>query len=167
MTEPGLLLLIDSEWRPTPEEPDPPMEALLGAWEVVDGAVGRFQPNPVYRPLMPNSPLDPVDAVLRHLPDSVGDLPSVLRTTTLGIALDGQGVALVQPAPDGVPAVLVATSHGHRNVPGVPRWADITVRQLATALPVGVDVLLNPAGPAPMRLLASAIRNIAAQNEDG
>lgn len=161
MTESGLLLLIDEAWRPTEEEPDPPMTALLGAWEVEDGQPGRFQPNPVYRPLLPNSPLDPVDAVLRRLPESADDLPSVLRTATLAIAVDEQGVALVRPAPDGVPAVLVATAYGHR-LPDV-RWADITVRQLAKALPGGVDVLLNPAGPAPMRLLASAIRDIAAR----
>jgi hypothetical protein len=71
-------------------------------------------------------------------------------------------VALVRPAPDGVPSVLVATSFGHRRVADVPHWADITVRQLARALPAqGVDVLLNPGAPASMRLLADAVREIA------
>lgn len=166
MTEPGLLLLIDRAWDPTEEQPDPPVEVLLGAWLVdADGRTGRFQPNPVYRPLSPDSPLDPVDAVLRNVAetgDGAEDLPSVLRTATLGIAVDERGVALVRPAPDGVPAVLVATAHGHRRVADVPYWADITVRQLARALPdQGVDVLLNPAAPASMRLLASAIRALA------
>lgn len=161
--EPGLLLLIDQEWQPTDDQPDPPVEALLGAWEVgADGQPGRFQPNPVYRPRSPNSPLDPVDAMLRHLAETgTGDLPSVLSSATLGIAVDEQGVALVRPAPDGIPSVLVATAYGHRHVEGVPHWADITVRQLATALPAtDVDVLLNPGAPTSMRLEAAAIRNM-------
>jgi hypothetical protein len=173
MTEPepapgSLLLFIDKEWHPTATEPDPPIETLLGAWEVdAAGQPGRFQPNPIYRPLSPGSPLDPVDAVLRELTrtgDGADDLPSVLRTATLGIAVDDQGVALVRPAPDGVPTVLVATAFGHRRaMKDVPGWADITVRQLAAALPAhGVDVLLNPGAPASMRLLAAAIRTIAA-----
>jgi hypothetical protein len=166
MSESGLLLLIDREWQPTEEQPDPPVEVLLGAWLVdADGRADRFQPNPVYRPLSPESPLDPVDAVLRAVAETgegAADLPSVLRTATLGIAVDAQGVALVRPAPDGVPSVLVATSFGHRRVADVPHWADITVRQLARALPAqGVDVLLNPGAPASMRLLADAVREIA------
>jgi hypothetical protein len=162
--EPGLLLLIDQAWQPTEEQPDPPIEALLGAWLVdADGQPGRFQPNPIYRRLSPDSPLDPAEAVLRQLAETgtgADDLLSVLDTTTLGIAVDEQGVALVRPAPDGVPSVLVATAFGHRRaVADVPRWTDITLRQLAKALPEhGVDVLLNPDAPASMRLQANAIR---------
>jgi hypothetical protein len=175
MTEPplepgGLLVLIDPEWQPTEEQQDPPIEVLLGAWLVDSrGRPDRFQPNPVYRPMTPGSPLDPVDAVLRRLAGTGAgsdDLASVLRAATLGIAVDENGVAIVRPAPDGVPSVLVATAFGHRRVDGVPRWVDITVRQLARALPAhGVDVLLNPGATASMRVLADAIRAIATTEE--
>jgi hypothetical protein len=165
MSEPGLLFLIDQEWRPSAEQPDPPMEALLGAWLVDDeGQPGKFQPNPVYRPLSPNSPLDPADAVLREMARTgagVADLLTVLSDATLGIAVDHQGLALVRPAPDDEPCVLVATAFGHRR-PEVPRWVDVTVRELADVLPAeGVDVLLNPGAPTSMRLTADAIRSAA------
>jgi hypothetical protein len=107
-----------------------------------------------------------VDAVLRALAggEDVADrLPVVLRDTVLGIATAGDGTALVRPAPDGVPSVQVATAHGHRaRVGDAVRWLDVTVEELAAALPPhGVDVLLNPGSPASMRLLADAVRELA------
>jgi hypothetical protein len=163
----GLLLLIDSEWAPTEEAPDPPMEALLGAWLVKpDGVRGRFQPNPVYRPSNPDSPLDPVDAVLGLLArGEIGadQLPAVLCDVVFGVAVDERGIAIVRPAPDGVPAVVVTTAYGHRDRVGAAGWRDVTLAQLADALPArGVDVLLNPGASASMRVLADAIRAAAA-----
>jgi hypothetical protein len=163
----GLLLLIDSEWAPTDEAPDPPMEAVIGAWLVnPDGVRGRFQPNPVYRPSKPDSPLDPVDAVLgllAHGELGADLLPAVLCDVMLGVAVNEQGIAIVRPAPDGVPAVLVTTSYGHRARVDAAGWRDVTLVQLAAALPArGVDVLLNPGAPASMRVLADAVRAAAA-----
>jgi len=166
----SLMLLIDPAWEPTEEVPEPPVKVLLGAWLVTaDGGRGRFQANPVYEPATVDSPLDPVDAVLRLIArDKSGDqqlgslLSTVLRDVMLCIALDDQGVALVRPAPDGVPSVLVTTAPGHRRRLKVPAWVDVTVEQLAAALPArGVDVLLNPGAPASMRVLADVIRDAA------
>jgi hypothetical protein len=171
----NLLLLIDPTWEPTDEAPEPPVKALLGAWVVTEGEVrSRFQANPIYEPSSPDSPLDPVDAVLRLLSRGEGDdgelaslLATVLRDVMLCVALDDRGVALVQPAPDGVPSVLVTTAPGHRRRLDVPGWLDVTVEQLAEALPArGVDVLFNPRSPVSMRVRADAVRDAAQGSDD-
>ncbi|MFE3173134.1 type VII secretion system-associated protein [Amycolatopsis sp. NPDC059090] len=163
----GLMVLVDLEWRATADAPDPPLDALLGAWVVTpDGERGVFQPNPLYRPMRPDSPLDPIDAILRMLArgeDVAEMLPGLLSEVLVGIAVDEEGIALVRAAPDGVPSVLVTTSPGHRaRVEDVPAWANVTVQRLAEALPQsGVDVMLNPGGPAAIRLFADAVREAA------
>ncbi|KFU75668.1 type VII secretion system-associated protein [Amycolatopsis lurida] len=162
-----MLLLLDPEFVSSDEQKDVPAHVILGAWLLDEsGMPSRFQPNPEYRPTTPGSPLDPVDAVLRALADGkdVADqLPAVLRDTVLGIATEDDGTAIIQPAPDGVPSVQVATSHGHRaRVADAVRWLNVTVEELAEALPSqGVDVLLNPGSPASMRVLAGTIRAAA------
>ncbi|MFE5566567.1 type VII secretion system-associated protein [Amycolatopsis japonica] len=162
-----LLLLLDPEFTMSEELDHLPPEVILGAWVVnEEGDPSRFHPNPEYRPSTPGSPLDPVDAVLRALADGqdVADQFSVvLRDTMLGIATDEEGVAVIRPAPDGVPSVQVASSYGHRERVGEDvHWMDVTVEELAAALPQeGVDVLLNPGSPASMRVLADAIRAAA------
>lgn len=165
--ESGLLLLIDSEWAPSEEAPSPPMDAVVGAWLVnPDGVRGAFQPNPAYRPSKPDSPLDPVDAVLGLLArGEIGAdlLPSVLCDVMFSVAVDEQGIAIVRPAPDGVPSVLVTSSYGHRDRVDAAGWRNVTLTQLASALPAqGVDVLLNPGAPASMRVLADVVRAAAA-----
>ncbi|EWC60580.1 hypothetical protein UO65_4127 [Actinokineospora spheciospongiae] len=167
--EDGLLLLIDNEWRSTAAEPDPPVSAVLGAWPVTDGTRGRFQPNPVYQPSSPDSPLDPVDAVLREAArgGSADELPALLRDAVLGIAVDEEGNAVVGPTPDGAHAVLVTTAPGHRPRVDAPHWFPVDVRQLAESLPEqGIDVLLNPGGPAAMRMPAEVVRSIAAVDRE-
>lgn len=168
----GLIFLIDSAWRPTEEAPNPPLTALMGAWRVTgDGDRGRFQPNPLYLPSTPDSPLDPVDAVLGLLARGEFDadqLPEVLCEVMFGVALDEQGVAIVRRAPDGMPAVLVTTAYGHRDRVDAAGWRNVTVTQLAAALPArGVDVLLNPGAPTSMRVLADAVRAAAASEHAG
>jgi hypothetical protein len=162
-----LLLLLDPEFEMTEEQQGLPPHVVLGAWVVnEEGDPSRFHPNPDYRPSTPGSPLDPVDAVLRALADGqdVADQFSVvLHDAVLGIATDEDGTAVIKPAPDGVPSVLVTTSYGHRERVGDDvHWLDVTVEDLAEALPQeGVDVLLNPGSPASMRVLADAIRAAA------
>jgi hypothetical protein len=161
-----LVLLFDPAFT-LGERETVPEHVVLGAWLVDEtGTPSRFHPNPRYRPSSPDSPLDPVDAVLRALTggEDVADrLPVALRDTVLGIATAEDGTAVVRPAPDGIPSVQVATSHGHRaRVGEVARWLDVTVGELAGALPPrGVDVLLNPGSPASMRILADAVRALA------
>ncbi|WP_424186991.1 type VII secretion system-associated protein [Actinokineospora sp. G85] len=161
----GLLLLIDTAWESTDAEPDPPMTAVLGAWPITDGQRGRFQPNPVYAPSTPDSPLDPVDAVLRAASrgEPADDLPRLLRDAVLGVAVDAEGDVLVGAAPDGVPSVVVTTAPGHRAPVDAAGWLRADVLWLAEALPErGIDVVLNLGGPAAMRVPAEVIRSIAA-----
>ena len=160
------LLLTDTEWVPESGE-EPPLERVLGGWATwADGSWGRFQANPAYEPATPDSPTDPVDAVLRMLTrDGRGadELLSVLADTALEIALDANGVALVAEAPDGKPSVLVATATVHRDLVQADGWRATDVHEIAGALPEsGVDVLLNPNSPASMRLDADALRNFSA-----
>ncbi|MEV0679404.1 type VII secretion system-associated protein [Actinosynnema sp. NPDC050436] len=161
-----LLLLIDSAWTPTDAVPDPPPAAVVGGWPVLpDGSRGRFEPNPGHRPSTPDSPLDPVDAVLGLLArGEVGAdvLTAALRDVVLGVAVDERGAAVVRPAPDDVPSVLVTTSPGHRRRVRAAGWRDVVLEQLAAALPDrGVDVLLNPGAPMSLRLPADTVREVA------
>ena len=160
------LLLTDTEWAPEFGE-DPPSERVLGGWATwADGSWGRFRANPAYEPATPDSPTDPVDAVLRMLVrDGRGadELMSVLEDTALEIALDADGVALVAEAPDGKPSVLVATATLHRDLVQADGWRATDMHEIADALPdSGVDVLLNPNSPASMRLDADVFRRFSA-----
>ncbi|UOZ06973.1 type VII secretion system-associated protein [Amycolatopsis sp. WQ 127309] len=164
-----LQLLLDPSWTESEEAPNPPVEAIVGGWAITgEGLRSRFCSNPGYRPSSPYAALDPVDGVLRVLVRGGDDaetitphLPPALFDTVLAIAVDEQGVALVRSAPDGAPSVLVATAYGHRALLDVPGWLDVTLHDLAAALPEkGVDVLLNPGAPASMRVPADVVRDI-------
>lgn len=165
--EGGLILLLDPAWEPTEDEPSPPVTVAIGAWPLSpDGTRGHFQPNPAYVPSTPDSPLDPVDAALHMLARGEFDadeLPAVLGDVVFGVAVDDDGNAIVRRAPDGVPAMLVTTSYGHRDRVDATGWVNVTLAELADGLPEqGVDVLLNPGAPTSMRLLAAAVRAAAA-----
>ena len=166
------LLLVDPEWQPSSAEDseNPPVEVVVGGWFVdADGAPGRFRPNPAYDPADPDAPTDPVDATLQLVLDQRADAEQLLETTrevVLGVGVDEQGSAVVAPAPDEVPSVLVATAPRHRERVRVHDWVEVTVEELAEALPdEGVDVLLNPGAPASMRLHAPSLRrHLAAED---
>ena len=133
-------LLIDPEWA----DGEPPFEAVVGVW-----ADGRFRSNPEYRPRFPESPSDPVDAVLR-LGDTA-QLRAVLEDATFELAMNGDGRPLVVRSPDDRPGLIVATSAPHRERVPAPAWRTIGLDEL----PGEHDVLVNPGGPAPVRLAAS------------
>ncbi|WP_245633578.1 type VII secretion system-associated protein [Amycolatopsis jejuensis] len=165
-----IMVLIDPEWAATEPGQVPP-EVVVGAWLIrPDGTPVRFEPNPAYEPSTPDSPRDPVDGAIRLVArgELDGDrLLSVLRDVVLGVALDENGVAIVAPAPDGVPSVLVTSSPGYRKLLDVAGWRNVTVPELAAALPeLGVDVLVNPGAPQSIRLLGDAIRAAAALPAD-
>jgi hypothetical protein len=158
--------MIDPAWQPAGEDDEPPFEAVVGGWFLQDdGEASLFRPNPGYEPSRPGLPTDPVDAALQRLAEDTGDgeaLLSALPDILFGVAVDEQGIALVVPAPDGVPSVLVATAPAHRARVDTPGWREVTVTELAAALPPqGVDVLLNPGAPASTRLSADAVRSAA------
>lgn len=165
------MMLTDPAWVPPEEGAEPPREVLLGGWPMwIDGSWGRFQANPAYQPLTPESPSDPVDAVLRIMVrEDYGAeaLLSVLADTALEIALDEDGVAVLDRSPDGVPSVLVVTAPVHRDRVDAADWRGTNAAEIAGALPEsGVDLLLNPNSPASMRLSADALRAHLAADED-
>lgn len=133
-------LLIDPEWL----DGEPPFEAVVGVW-----ADGRFSSNPEYRPRFPESPSDPVDAVLRLAATGeagAAQLRAVLRESTFELAMNGDGRPLVVGS-----CVIVATSAPHRERVPAPGWRTIGFEDLAGEH----DVLVNPGGPAPARLAAT------------
>ena len=157
------VFMIDPAWEQRDEDAQPPAEAVVGGWYVdEDGETGLFQPNPDYQPSEPDLPTDPVDAAVQLVVrgDTDGEeLLNALPQVMYGVALDEEGNPVVAPAPDDVPSVLVTTAPAHRSRVNVENWAEVTVRELAEALPdEGVDVLLNPGAPASMRLLASIVK---------
>jgi hypothetical protein len=167
-----LLLLVDPGFTASPEVPDPPPESIIGAWPMApDGSTGRFRPNPVHVPSSPDVPSDPVDAVMRLLARGEGDveeLLTVLGEIDLDVALSPEGVALVVPAPDRDPFILATTAPRHHAAvaeavgPLVADWRTVSLAEVAAGLPEqGVDLLLNPHGPASVRLAAAAVREAA------
>ncbi|CAL9677632.1 hypothetical protein SUDANB95_07958 (plasmid) [Actinosynnema sp. ALI-1.44] len=142
---------------------DPSPESMLGGWRVAeDGTIGPFEPNPGYVPLG-DSVTDPVHAVLRALADRpdwtelVELLIPTLRNSVVEIACDERGTPLVIRSPDGVPCVGVATAAAHR-LPGADRWVPVLGARLVEAVPDRLDVLVNPADVARVRLLTEALR---------
>jgi hypothetical protein len=71
-------------------------------------------------------------------------------------ALDAEKKPIVSPSPDGVPSLLVVTAPLHQDRVRTKHWRDITAVELADLLAEReVDVLLNPGGPASMRLVGT------------
>lgn len=163
-------VLLDPAWRPRfPGEP-PPRQAMAGGWPLdQQGNPGRFEPNPDFVPATPATPTDPADAVLRLLAEGkapVDDLITTVRDAVLEIAVSHDGYPLVGPAPDGAPCVAVVTAPLHRRTVDAAQWAQVTAEELLDLLPPNTDILLNPGGPAPMRLLAGALRDSFARDHE-
>jgi hypothetical protein len=165
------VFLIDPAWQAENEDEEPPPEAVVGGWFVdADGTTGYFRPNPDYEPSDPDLPTDPVDAVLQLVVRGEADGDELLEATKdviFGVAVDDEGVAVVSPAPDEVPSVLATTAPRHRDRVQAPGWVEVTVEELAAALPdEGVDVLLNPGAPASMRIIADVLKEFVDEDED-
>ncbi|MFC4020554.1 type VII secretion system-associated protein [Micromonospora sp. GCM10011542] len=169
------MLLLDSEWDGSGDEgPDaadvPPVETIVGGWLVdEDGTVGPFEANPLYRPRNADSPTSPVDAAVKLVATGRADTDLILlalRDSVVEVALDETGDMLVASAPDGVACVVVVTGAADQARLDVPGWRQVDLYELLRLLPTGLDVLLNPAGPRAMRLLASALRGAAGQTTD-
>lgn len=155
------VLLLDADWSQDSGQPPPP-EAMVGGWPIrADGTRLPFQPNPDYRPTVPGSATDLVDAAARTVMAGRAGGETVLyalRDSVQWLAVDGDGVPVVDAAPDGVPCVLVTTGGAHQERISGPLWREVTGRQLAEALPDGIDVMLNLGGPAAMRLIGDVVR---------
>ncbi|MFD4644473.1 type VII secretion system-associated protein [Lentzea sp. NPDC058436] len=158
------LFLVDPAWKPPAveqgaEAPMPPRESVVGGWLVgPDGETGRFHSNPDYVPASPDSPTDPVDATLQLVAEGsapVDDVLSLLRDNSYGVAVDEEGVVICVPAPDDVMSMLVTTAPARRaDVERVAHWREVTAGELADLVTRHqVDLLINPAGPATIRLI--------------
>ncbi|GHH56536.1 type VII secretion system-associated protein [Lentzea cavernae] len=161
MTEENWLLLMDPGWEPEDEGEPPPLRAVVGVWAVEgQGAIGKFQANPDYVPSDGSSPSDPVDAALRLV--LRGELPieqarGVLAEVLVDVAMNGDGRPLVVRSPDDVPCVVVCTGQVHRDRTASPDWWRTGLAGL-TGLLGEFDCLINPGGPAAIRLTGDFLR---------
>ncbi len=163
------VVLLDPAWSPD-DGHEPPVEAIAGLWPVLDdGTLGRFRSNPDYRPADPDAPTDPIDAVLHELAYESGTLDPVeeeLRDSLVELALNGDDRPLLVRSPDDVLCAVVVSAEPHRRRVPAPLWARVTVEEVAEVLPEGTDLLINPGGPAAVRLTADFVRRTAALTED-
>ncbi|WP_410623838.1 type VII secretion system-associated protein [Amycolatopsis sp. cmx-8-4] len=167
MTAEKWVLLVDPAWPPEPSAPD--RSHVVGGWPVsADGSIGDFEPNPEYVPSGPDSPADPLDAVLRLL--AVGDaefaqVASVFRQVKTAVALDASGAPLTAPSPDGVPCLLVATAPAHRHRVRTAGWRAVDAGELAALLAdrPGTDLLLNPGAVGCTRLPAETVQDLTSR----
>jgi len=160
--EESVILLLDPEWRAEDDLDLPPFEAVVGLWPLgADGAAGPFRSNPEYRPVNENSPSDPVDALLRLAlrgDAEVEHLRIVLRDCLMDQAMNGDGRPLIGRSADDVPCAIVATSTPHRDRIASPDWRRAGLAEIVAALPDGTDLLVNPGGPAAVRLTGDFLR---------
>jgi hypothetical protein len=157
------LLLLDRGWKRASPWSEPPTEAVIGGWMMDEGGkAGPFQPNPAYLPGDEATPTDPTDALLRSIAagNPVGEeLPALIRDSVVEIVCDEQDEPIVDTAPDGVRCVLVATAEAQKVDVEPNRWWPVLGSELPSVVPSGIDILLNPGGPAPFRLAAEVLRN--------
>lgn len=157
-------LLVDPNWQATHPDQAPPNEAMVGGWLLDEaGQKGPFQPNPDFVPRDDVTPTDPTDAVLRLIARGeagVDELVASLRDGIVEIALHTEAEPLVVMSPDNVRCVLVVTAPAHRNRLDLApdQWAPLPGAELAEVIPEGLDILLNPDGPAGFRLVAEVLR---------
>jgi hypothetical protein len=155
------VFLVDPAWEPAAVGQNPPAEAVVGGWLLVDGAVCRFEPNPDYEPPTPESATDAVDAALRTEADPAA-LFAVIRESEFGVALDEHQRPLIAPDPDDVPSLLVTTAPAHRGRVRAEAWRVVNVEELAALLAEHeVDALVNPGASTSTRLLAATVADAA------
>ena len=160
--------LVDPTWQASSPDEAPPPEMMVGGW-LLDpaGVPGPFLPNPDYEPAAADGVTDPTDAVVRLVTQgevAPDELVATLRDAVVELAVTADGQLLVGPAPDGVSCVAVATAGVQRRRAPFEHWRQLTVDQLVGLLPDDIDILLNPAGAAPFRLVADAVRRSIAEN---
>lgn len=151
---------VDPRWQPSDPMETPPTEMILGGWMLNGDIAGLFEPNPGYLPPDDSSPCDPVDAALRRAVGKEGagaDIVSALRHSIVDVGCDQDDHPLIGLSPDGVPCIVVATAEVYKRGVEVDRWYSVPGRVLPQLLPDDVDIMLNPEGPAPLRLCANAL----------
>ncbi|ASO22167.1 RHS repeat-associated protein [Actinoalloteichus hoggarensis] len=149
----------------------PPPEEIVGAWPLdrQSGGFGIFEPNPGYVPSGPEIPTDPADAAIRLAlggdESAIGEIVPLLWNAALETPVADDGTPLIRTSPDGVRCVVVTTAAVNRFRVEAPLWRRVTAGELVALLPPETDLLLNPDGPAAMRLAAGAFREGAPEGE--
>ncbi|WP_244199761.1 type VII secretion system-associated protein [Amycolatopsis thailandensis] len=164
------LLLLDPAWSPSEEGQEPPVEAVVGMWPVLEeNRVGKFRGNPEYRPTDENSPADPLDAVLRLMIEGSAEteqLQAMLCGTLMDVAMNGDGRPLVMKSPDDIRCVVVATAGSYRDLVVSPSWLRTDLAGLIELLEDQYDVLFNSGGPASVRLTGDFLRMTGELSEE-
>ncbi|WP_051133710.1 type VII secretion system-associated protein [Nocardia paucivorans] len=139
----------------------PPREAMIGGWVIEEeGKVGPFRPNPYYRPSSPDIPTDPIDTLIRLMVSGeqvAEELVATVRDSVVEIGTDEQERPVIGKSPDGALCVVVVTAEVQKAGLDVENWCPILGSELAEVLPEGLDIMLNPAGAAPFRLLRAGL----------
>lgn len=155
-------VLFDPNWAGDPTQDTPPAEVMVGGWRLEqDGTLGPFRPNPGYRPQTPDTPSDPLDALLRLITageDRSDQIIPALTHTVVEIACDDQNEPRTALSPDNIPCVVVVTAEIHKHQLAVPRWLPVLGARLPETVPDGTDVWFNPGSDHPFRLATTAIR---------
>ncbi|MEU4791999.1 type VII secretion system-associated protein [Micromonospora tulbaghiae] len=103
---------------------------------------------------------EPLDVLLRRMmrgDAEVEQVQAALRASPLDLAMNGDGRPLVVRSFDDTPCVVVATSADERARTFAPQWRRVEAAELAELLPDGIDVLVDPGGPEPVRLAAAVV----------
>jgi hypothetical protein len=173
MTDDTWMLLVDPTWQePSAQTGPPPVEAIVGGWPASAGdKLGRFMPNPYFVPATPDSPADPVDAVVRLVACGEEDtdrLYSVMRESLFWIALNDDGSVIIDVSPDGQRCLLAVTAPLHKLTVSTENWQETTAGDLVELLvDHGVDLLLNPGANCCMRLVRSVVADRLTDEMEG
>lgn len=167
----GWFLLMGPTWQGGPPgDGPPPTECVVGGWPLGEtGEPGLFRANPGYVPPDPSAPTDPVDAVLRLLVARQADperLRWPLRGAEFQLALDACGEPIVMRVPGAGAFVMIATAEAHRLRVRADAWRQVDLVALAAVVGDGVDVLINPGGPAAARVVNAFIRDAASVDDE-
>ncbi|MDO3686626.1 type VII secretion system-associated protein [Micromonospora sp. C28ISP2-4] len=103
---------------------------------------------------------EPLDVLLRRMmrgDATIEQVQSALRGSRLDLAMNGDGRPLVVRSFDDSRCVVVATSADERARTFAPQWRRVEAAELAELLPDGIDVLVDPGGPEPVRLAAAIL----------
>lgn len=157
-----LRLLVDTWWEQIDPGEAPPLHAVIGMWAIgPDGLLTPFEANDHYRSRDEESPADPLEAVMRvalESPALLGQLLLMLRHSVLHRATTAAGRPLTVPSPDGTHFQVAVTSESRRAAVDSPEWCRLDLFGVVSSLPDGVDVLVNPGSPCPMKLSGELLR---------
>ncbi|OLR92187.1 type VII secretion system-associated protein [Actinokineospora bangkokensis] len=166
----GWFLMMGPAWRGAPGDGPPPTECVVGGWPLTDsGEPGLFHANPGYVPPDPDSPTDPVDAVLRLMVAGQAEpdrLYWALRGAVFHLAVDDAGEAIVMRVPGAGEFVMIATAAVHRGRVLAQGWRDVDLGTLVAVVGEGTDVLINPGGCAAARVVNAFVRAAAVGEDD-